>query len=60
MKLVGLLLALIGWLVPVVALTQTQSLAARCIAAVLGIIVSLVGILVVLNGEHLKVAIWKR
>ena len=60
MKLVGILLALVGWIVPVMALTQTQSLAARFIAAVLGIIVSLVGILFVLNGEHLKGAIWKR
>jgi hypothetical protein len=60
MKLVGILLALVGWMVPVLALTQTQSLSARFIAAVLGIIVSLVGILVVLNGEHLKGAIWKR
>ncbi|HLQ77207.1 MAG TPA: hypothetical protein VK210_07620 [Terriglobia bacterium] len=60
MKLVGLLMALAGWVVPVVALTQTQSLAARGAAAVLGILVSLVGILVVVNGEHLKHAIWKR
>jgi hypothetical protein len=57
MKLVGILLALVGWIVPVLALTQTQSLSARFVAAVLGIIVS---ILVVLNGEHLKEAIWKR
>ena len=60
MKLVGLLIALAGWVVPVVALTQTQSLAARGVVAVLGILVSLVGILVVVNGEHLKHAIWKR
>jgi hypothetical protein len=60
MKPVGILLALIGWLLPVVALTQTQSLSARFIAAVLGIAISLFGILVVLNGEHLKHAIWKR
>jgi uncharacterized membrane protein YgaE (UPF0421/DUF939 family) len=60
MKPVGVLLALIGWLLPVVALTQTQSLAARFIAALVGIAISLIGILVVLNNEHLKHAIWKR
>jgi uncharacterized membrane protein len=60
MKLVGILLAFIGWVVPVLALTQTQSLAARFVVAVVGIIISLVGILVVLNGAHLKEAIWKR
>ena len=60
MKLVGILLALAGWLIPVVALTITQSLAARFVLAVLGIIISLVGILAVLNKAHLEHAIWKR
>ena len=60
MKLVGILLALAGWLIPVVALTITQSVAARFVLAVLGIIISLVGILVVLNKAHLEHAIWKR
>ena len=60
MKLVGILLALAGWLIPVVALTITQSLAARFVLAVLGIIISLVGILVVLNKAHLEHAIWKK
>ena len=60
MKLVGILLALAGWLIPVVALTITQSLMARFILAVFGIGISLVGILVVLNQSHLKHAIWKK
>ena len=60
MKLVGILLALAGWLIPLVALTITQSLAARFVLAELGIIISLVGILVVLNKAHLEHAIWKR
>ena len=60
MKLVGILLALAGWLLPVVALTITQSLMARFVLAVLGIIISLVGILVVLNKTHLEHAIWKK
>ena len=60
MKLVGILLALAGWLIPVVALTITQSLMARFILAVFGIAISLVGILVVLNQAHLKHAIWKK
>lgn len=60
MKLVGILMALAGWVTPVVALTQTQSTAVRFVVAVVGIIISLVGILVVLNGDHQKEAIWKR
>ena len=59
MKLVGILMALIGWVIPVVALTQTQSTTVRFLVAVVGIIISLVGILVVLNGAHQKEAIWK-
>jgi len=59
MKLFGILLALAGWLVPVVGLTMTQSLGARFALSGVGLIISLVGILVVLNGAHLKNAIWK-
>ena len=60
MRIVGILLALAGWLIPVVALSLTQSLIARFAVAVLGIIISLVGILVVLNKAHLEHAIWKK
>ena len=60
MRIVGVLLALAGWLIPVVALSITQSLTARFAACVLGIIISLVGILVVLNKAHLEHAIWKK
>jgi hypothetical protein len=59
MRIVGLLLAVVGWLIPVVGLTLTQSLSARFILVVAGIGISLVGILGVLNKAHLKNAIWK-
>jgi hypothetical protein len=59
MKLVGILLAVAGWLLPVVGLSMTQSLSVRFILAAVGLIISLVGILVVLNGAHQKEAIWK-
>ncbi len=60
MKIVGILLALAGWLLPVVALSITQSTAARFGAAVVGILISLVGILGVLNKAHQEHAIWKK
>jgi hypothetical protein len=60
MRIVGILLALAGWVIPVAALPLTQSLSARFGASVVGIIISLVGILVVLNGAHLQDAIWKK
>ena len=59
MKLVGILLALAGWILPVVGLTMTPSLGARFVLSGFGLIISLIGILVVLNGAHLKEAIWK-
>ena len=59
MKLVGLLLAIVGWLVPVVALNFTQSMGARFGACIVGIAISLFGILVVLNNAHQKNVIWK-
>lgn len=59
MKITGLLLAVVGWVIPVVGLTLTQSLSARFIMAVIGIGISLIGILGVLNKAHMKDAIWK-
>jgi hypothetical protein len=59
MKIVGIVMALVGWLLPVMSLPLTQSLTARFVLAVLGLIISLVGILGVLNQAHLKHAIWK-
>jgi hypothetical protein len=60
MRIVGILLALAGWLLPIVALSMTQSSVARFAVCVVGIMISLVGILVVLNGAHLQNAIWKK
>ena len=59
MKLVGLLLAVAGWLIPVVTLVVTQSMAVRMTVSMLGLAIILVGVLVVLNKAHLKQAIWK-
>jgi len=59
MKLVGILLTVAGWVLPVVGLTMTESLGARFVLSGIGLIISLVGILVVLNGAHQKEAIWK-
>jgi len=60
MRIVGILLALVGWLIPILALSMTQSNSMRFVACLLGIAVSLVGILGVLNKAHLDTAIWKK
>lgn len=59
MRFMGVLLLLAGWLIPIAALPLTQSPAVRFILALLGISISLVAILVVLNKAHLKHAVWK-
>lgn len=59
MKAAGILMTVAGWLLPVLTLVVTQSTAARLVLCLLGIGISLFGVLVVLNGAHLKQAIWK-
>jgi hypothetical protein len=59
MKLIGVLMALSGWLIPVLALPLTQSLTTRYVLAVVGLAISLTGILGLLNKGHLRKAIWK-
>jgi hypothetical protein len=59
MKIVGIVLALVGWLLPIVGLTLTSSLTARYVLCFLGIGIILVGIIGVLNKAHMKTAVWK-
>ena len=60
MKLLGLAMAVVGWLIPLFGLSMTASTGARLTLCILGIALSLVGILYVLNQAHQKEAVWKR
>ncbi len=60
MKALGILLALVGWLLPVIGLSMTSSNGARIFLCLLGLAISFVGIIGVLNKAHLKEAIWKQ
>jgi uncharacterized membrane protein len=60
MKLVGILLVLAGWLIPVLGINLTSSNGARFVLCLIGIAVCLVGILGVLNKAYLREAIWKQ
>lgn len=60
MKFVGVLLIIVGWLIPVLGLNFTSSNAARLVLSLIGIAVCLVGILGVLNKAYLEHAIWKQ
>lgn len=60
MKYFGLLLAVCGWLLPVVGLTLTSALAARFVFVLIGIGLCLTGILGFINKSYTRQAIWKK
>src|SRR3954468_21771102 len=59
MKLAGLMLALGGWLVVLFGLHLTPSVTGRMVSTILGLVISLFGILVILPIAANKNAIWK-
>jgi hypothetical protein len=60
MKLLGILFALAGWMLPVLSLGWTSSTGARLLFCLVGMMLCAIGILKFINGAHLKQAIWKR
>ena len=60
MILIGLLVTLLGFVISVLSLTLTSSVGGRLVTVLLGIAVSLFGILGLLNKHYLKTAIWKK
>jgi hypothetical protein len=60
MVFLGIVVTLAGWLISVSSLTLAAGNSGRLVIVVAGILVSLVGILGVLNQAYLKNAIWKR
>ncbi|MGH9453615.1 MAG: hypothetical protein ACRD2O_06550 [Terriglobia bacterium] len=60
MKFLGLVMAVVGWLLTVAGILITSSTSGRMIFCLAGIAICLVGILKVLNGGYLKRAIWKQ
>lgn len=59
MAFVGLAVTLLGFVVAVASLGITSSNTARLVIVLAGIVVSLVGIIGVLNQAYMKNAIWK-
>lgn len=60
MKILGLLVIVVGWLLAVGSVLVTASLTGRLILCILGFVLSVFGILKILNGAYLKHAIWKQ
>jgi hypothetical protein len=60
MLFIGILVTLLGFAINVASLGMSSSVSGRLIMSLIGIAVSLVGIMGILNGAFLKNAIWKK
>jgi hypothetical protein len=60
MILVGILLTLLGFVISLLSLGVTSSVGGRLAMVLVGLAVSLFGIMGVLNKAYLKNAIWKK
>jgi hypothetical protein len=60
MILLGLGLAFAGLLISIFSLSLTTSVTGRLVLVLIGIAVSLFGVIGVLNREYVKNAIWRR
>lgn len=60
MILVGVVVTFLGFVISVLSLAATSSVGGRLIMVLVGLAVSLFGILGVLNKAYLKNAIWKK
>ena len=60
MLIAGIIVTLLGFLLSVLSLGIASGVGARLIIVLAGMIVSLVGIIGVLNPYYLKKAIWRR
>jgi hypothetical protein len=58
MRVLGLLMAVLGWLVAVSSV-EVSGVGLQAFVALLGLLVALGGVVGVLNAAHLKNAIWK-
>ena len=58
MKILGLLVCLLGWLLAVMSV-KVPGVYVQLLVAAAGVVVAAIGALKILNGAHLKDAIWK-
>jgi len=60
MKLAGLIITLLGFLIAVFSLSLTDAVMGRLVIVVIGLVVSLIGIIGVMNRAHNANAIWRK
>jgi len=60
MAFAGVLITLLGFIVAVLSVAMTSSIAGRMVVVLIGIAICLIGIIGVLNRAFLKNAVWRR
>ena len=60
MAFAGVLITLLGFIVAVLSVAMTSSIAGRMVVVLIGIAICLIGIIGVLNSAFLKNANWRR
>ncbi len=58
MRIVGLLVCVLGWFIAVLSV-KVPGVYVQILVALAGLIVAAIGALAIVNGAHLKNAIWK-
>jgi hypothetical protein len=58
MKILGLLVCVLGWFIAVLSV-KVPGVYAQLLVAAAGLVVAAIGALGIVNGAHLKDAIWK-
>ena len=60
MVLAGIVITLLGWVIAVMSVSLTSSVGGRMVTVLIGLAVSLIGIIGVINRAFLKNAIWRK
>jgi len=60
MVFVGILITFLGFLISVMSLSMTSSVNGRMVMVLVGLAVSLTGIIGVINRAYLKNAVWRK
>ena len=60
MALAGVVITFLGFLISVMSLTMTSSVGGRMVMVLIGLAVSLIGIVGVINRAFLKNAVWRK
>ena len=60
MAIVGVIVTFVGFLISVMSLGMTSSVGGRMVMVLIGLVVSLIGIIGIINRAFQKNAVWRR